>query len=73
MNLEARKIIFIQEFLKFKSEEIIFHFEEFLKIQKSTTINRFTINELNKRIDKSEKDFLNENYKTNNEIKTKYL
>ena len=44
MNIEARKIIFIQEFLKFKSEEIILHFEEFLKIQKSTTINRFTIN-----------------------------
>tara|TARA_R110002072_G_scaffold21482_1_gene76207 strand:+ start:1212 stop:1445 length:234 start_codon:yes stop_codon:yes gene_type:complete len=76
MNLEARKIEFIQEFLKLQSEEAISKLENILKKEKDTSdemiFNPMTIHELNKRIDKSESDFKNNRFKTSSELLTKY-
>lgn len=76
MNLEARKIEFIQEFLKLQSEEVISKLEKILKKEKATSEERhlkpMTIDELNKRIDKSESDFKNNRFKTSSELLAKY-
>jgi hypothetical protein len=76
MDIEARKIEFIQEFLKLQSEEAISKLENLLKKEKDTTdermFNPMTIDELNKRIDKSESDFKNNRFKTSSEILAKY-
>ncbi len=57
MNLEARKLSFIQEFLKIQSEKTISRLETILRkeniIFKSENIEPMTMKELNKRIDKS--------------------
>lgn len=76
MDIEARIIEFIQEFLKLQSEEAISKLEILLKKEKDTTdermFNPMTIDELNKRIDKSESDFKNNRFKTSSEILAKY-
>ena len=76
MNIEARKIEFVQEFLKLQSEEAISRLEKILSKEKNTTGERtfepMTIDELNKRIDKSESDFLNNRYKSSSELLAKY-
>ena len=76
MNIEARKIEFIQEFLKLQSEEAISKLEKILKKEKDTSDERLfkpmTIDELNKRIDKSESDFKNHRFKTSSELLAKY-
>ena len=76
MNIEARKIEFIQEFLKLQSEETISKLEKILTKEKDISDERLfrpmTIDELNKRIDKSESDFKNNRFKTSSELLTKY-
>jgi hypothetical protein len=76
MNLETRKIEFVQEFLKLQSEEAISKLEKILKKEKDTSdekiFNPMTIDELNKRIDKSESDFKNNRFKTSSELLAKY-
>ena len=76
MNIEARKIEFIQEFLKLQSEEAISKLEKILKKEKDTSneriFNPMTIDELNKRIDKSESDFKNNRFKTSSDLLAKY-
>ncbi|AXO78883.1 hypothetical protein DZC78_00255 [Olleya aquimaris] len=76
MNLEARKIEFIQEFLKLQSEEAISKLEKILKKEKDTSDERLlkpmTIDELNNRIDKSESDFKNNRFKSSSELLAKY-
>jgi hypothetical protein len=75
MDLQTRKIEFIQEFLKLQSEEVISQFENLLK-KKSTTEESMSkpisMEELNSRIDKSEADFKNGKFKTSSEILAKY-
>lgn len=73
MNIEARKIQFIQEFLKLQNMEVVSHLEMFLKIETSSPIKRFSIDELNIRIDKSEEDFKEGRLIDNSDIKLKYL
>lgn len=73
MNIEARKIQFVQEFLKLQNEEIIFHLEKLLKIELKSPIKRLSVEELNKRVDKSEVDFKEGRIIDNTDIKTKYL
>ena len=57
MDLQTRKITFVQEFLKIQSEEIIIHLEKLLEKEKGKiTRNDFTpmtLDEFNERIDKS--------------------
>ena len=73
MNIQSRKIEFIQEFLKLQSEDIVLRLERFLKMEKEATFKPLTIEELNKRIDLSESDFNNKKFKSNTELKAKYL
>ena len=72
MDIQARKIEFVQEFLQLQSEEIISHLERFLKLEKEISIKPMTTNELNSRIDKSELDFENDKFKSNAELISKY-
>ena len=76
MNIEARKIEFVQEFLKLQSEEAISKLEKILRKEKSGSDERIfepmTQEELNKRIDQSESDFQNKRFKTSSELLSKY-
>ena len=63
MDLQARKIAFVQEFLSIESEEMISRLEKLLKKDKTTKADAdfrpMTIAELNRRIDQSEQDSIN--------------
>ncbi len=76
MNIEARKIEFVQQFLKLQSEEVISKFEKILKKEKKSS-NDFidssmTKEKLNARIEKSESDFKNKRYKKTSDLLAKY-
>ncbi len=73
MNIEARKIQFVQEFLKLKNEEIVAHLQNILNIEVSNPLERFSVEEFNKRVDKSENDFKAGRIIENSSIKAKYL
>lgn len=76
MNIEARKIEFVKEFLKLQSEEAISRLENILRKEKNNSDERIfepiTEEELNKRIDKSESDFRNNRFKNSSELLAKY-
>lgn len=72
MDIQARKIVFIQEFLELQSEDAISRLENFLRIEKESDIKPMTTQELNQRIDQSEADFENNRFKSNAELKSKY-
>lgn len=76
MNLEARKIEFVQEFLKPQSEEAVSRLEKNLRKEKESgkerNVEPMTQDELDSRIDKSESDFINNRFKTSPEILGKY-
>jgi hypothetical protein len=60
MDLQARKIAFVQEFLSIQSEEIVSRLEKLLKNEKidikDNAFKPMTAEELNRRIDQSEQD-----------------
>ncbi|KGO93076.1 hypothetical protein [Flavobacterium subsaxonicum] len=64
MDIQSRKIEFVQEFLKLQSEEVISRLEKLLKKETAKTrdLKPFTMEELNARLDKSEEDFRNGRY-----------
>ena len=72
MDLQTRKISFIQEFLNFQNEEIILRFEKLLKKEKkritSNNLNPMTLEEFNKRIDKSIDDSVNDRVTESNQL-----
>jgi len=72
MDLQTRKISFIQEFLNFQNEEIILRFEKLLKNEKtkitSDKIDSMTLEEFNKRIDTSMDDSNNDRITEANEL-----
>lgn len=68
MDLQTRKLEFIQEFLKLSSEEAVSRFEALMKIQKSEVENPFSKEELIHRVKQSETDFKEGNYKTAEEL-----
>ena len=76
MNLEARKIEFVQEFLKLQSEEAVSRLEKILKKETKVISERIlepmTEAEFNTRIDQSESDFRNNKFKSSAEILAKY-
>ncbi len=74
MDLQTRKIEFVQAFLKLQSEEVISQFESLLKNKsaKEKPIKPMSIDELNFRIDKSENDFKTGKFKTTEQLLTKY-
>jgi len=63
MDLQARKIEFVQEFLKVQSEEVISRLERILRKENKSSdkedFNPMTIDEFNLRIDKSMEDSKN--------------
>lgn len=76
MDIQTRKLRFIQAFLKLQSEEAISQFEKLLKRTMESAgkekFDAFTIEELNERISKSEEDFENGRFKTTAELLSKY-
>ena len=78
MDLQTRKIEFVQEFLKIQSEELISQLENLLKNKNKKDFNEseffkpISIEEFNTRIDQSENDFKNGKYKTTSELLQKY-
>ena len=76
MNIEARKIEFVQEFLKLQNEDSISRLEKILKKErkasKEKTFSPMTKDELHRRIDHSESDFANNRFKTSSELLAKY-
>lgn len=78
MDLETRKIEFVQAFLKLQSEELISQLENLLKkktnyeIGEEANFNPMSINELNERIDQSENDFRNGDFKSTSDLLKKY-
>lgn len=76
MDIQSRKLEFIQDFLKLQSEEVIAQFEKLLKktknIEEENKLEKLTIEEMNERISKSEDDFENKKFKTTSELLSKY-
>ncbi|MFD2908385.1 hypothetical protein ACFSX9_06525 [Flavobacterium ardleyense] len=76
MNLEARKIEFVQEFLKLQSEEVISRLENILNKEKRESELHFctsmTEEQFNKRIDQSELDFQNNRFEDSATLLAKY-
>lgn len=77
MNLEARKIEFIQEFLKLQSEEVVLILEQVLRSQTLAPAGEAPdsttgMEELNLRIDRSESDFDENRFKSSEELLLKY-
>lgn len=60
MDIQTRKIEFIQEFLKIQSEDLVLRLDKFLKKETSKVevnqLKPFTVKELQNRISKSMKD-----------------
>ena len=75
MDIQTRKIEFIQEFLKVQSEEIIELLEKILRKEnissKNGNIEPMTIDDFNKRIDKSMEDSENGRLIEASELKAK--
>jgi len=76
MNLETRKLSFIQEILRIQSEKTISRLEIILRKEKKTSDKQIfepmTQNELDNRIDKSESDFRNNRFKSSSKLLAKY-
>jgi len=72
MDLQSRKIEFVQEFLKIQSEEAISKLEKLLRKENKTSIIPMTKEQLNKRIEKSESDFQNNRFKSSSELLSKF-
>ena len=68
MDIQARKLEFIQEFLKIKSEEVLSKLEKVLKNKQDSEFTPMTLEQLNADIDKSIQDFEAGRFKTSNEL-----
>ena len=76
MDIQTRKIQFVQSFLKLQSEEVILKLEKILEKNQVDEMledfKPFSIEELNNRISQSESDFENGDYKTTSELLAKF-
>jgi ribosome recycling factor len=76
MNLEARKIEFLKDFLTLQSEEVITQLEKILIKEKNhidtDSYEPMTIKQLDERINQSELDFNNNNFKNSSSLLAKY-
>lgn len=76
MNLESRKIEFVQEFLKLQNEGTISRLEKLLRKEKDISKERvfepMTKAELERRINQSESDFQNNRFKNSSDLLAKY-
>ncbi len=73
MDIQTRKLSFIQEFLKLQNEEIISLFEQLLNREKTKiedrALNPISIDEFNQRIDESLEDSKNDRVIKSSELK----
>lgn len=76
MDIQTRKIEFVQKFLKLQNEELISKFEKLMKrtgkVELDKELKPFTEKELNERIARSEDDFKHGRYKSTDELLAKY-
>ena len=78
MDIQSRKIEFMQAFLKLQSEEVISQLENILRkkstidLEQNSDFKPMSLKEFNERIDKSENDFKNGKYKSTSELLKKY-
>jgi hypothetical protein len=74
MDIQTRKIEFVQEFLKLQNEELIARLESLLRSSKlkNGDLKPMTTEELNDRILKSEQDFESGRFKSTSELLSKY-
>lgn len=75
MDIQSRKIEFVQSFLGLQSEKMVAEFEKLLKKSKkieAQDVKPLSVEELNKRISTSEKDFENKRFKTSAQLLAKY-
>jgi hypothetical protein len=72
MDIQTRKINFIQEFLKIQNEDVVKRFEKILNREKDRNPDRLlspmSIEDLNKRIDLSLSDSQNDNITEINDL-----
>lgn len=71
MNIEARKLSLIQEFLSIQNESFIAKLEKLISTEKKTykkDFKPFTMEEFHNRIDKSLEDFKNGRTITNDDL-----
>lgn len=75
MDLQTRKIEFVQKILKIQNEELLSQLEDFLinhPFNESLGLTPMSIDELNIRIDQAEKDFKSGKFKSSSELLEKY-
>ena len=71
MDLQSRKIEFVQAFLKLQSEEVVTQLEKLLKKETKKIqpdLKPMTVEELNRRIDQSEDDVRNGRLTESNDL-----
>ena len=70
MDLQTRKLNFIQDFLKLESEKAISHLEKLLKkeTQTNSELKPMTMKEFQKRIDQSTEDSKNDRLTENSKL-----
>ncbi|MBC6409543.1 MAG: hypothetical protein GDA42_03660 [Ekhidna sp.] len=71
MDIQTRKIAFVQEFLKLQNEKAISRLESVLKTEKQEEFQPMSIEEFNKRIDTSMEDAKNGKLIEASELKAK--
>jgi hypothetical protein len=69
MDIQARKLHFIQEFLKVQSEEVISKLEKILTKSEDAKFNPMSIEQFNAEIDESYNDSISGNVLTSHELK----
>lgn len=76
LDIQTRKILFLQEFLRLNSEKSIAKLEQLLnkemKSADKTNLSPMTVEELSQRIDRSEADFSSGRYKESDDLTKKY-
>jgi hypothetical protein len=70
MDLQTRKLNFIQDFLKLESEKAISHLEKLLQkeTQSNSELKPMTMKEFQKRIDQSNEDSKNDRLTENSKL-----
>ncbi len=76
MDIQTRKIKFVQHFLELQNEEVIEEFEKLMEsLMPSSSddkMERLSVEELNDRVAESEMDYERGNYKTSEDLLSKY-
>lgn len=74
MDLQTRKITFVKEFLKIQSEDVVIRLEKLMKKERERISEKdfspMTLDDFNKRIDKSLQDSANNRLTDNKDLTT---